>query len=420
MLLDKKGRIEYFINNQKNKCEYIGVEIEHIVTDDKYRWTSYSDRLELFKYLIEERGYSPQHVDGVLLALKKEDLDISLEPGSQLEVSIEPKKTLDEIDFAYEKFLRDIVPYLKKRNQKLLDISFQPLTEMSEIELLDKKRYRWMDEEFSKTGTMGKYMMRGSVSTQVSVDYCSEEDFIRKYQLASKLSPFISILTDNSPLCEGKIYRENALRTKIWNNTDSPRCGLLKGSLDSKFDYDFYQKELMKIRPLVMIDNDDNFYRTDKSAIEEFGDLISEKHWEYLIGMTFFDVRAKNFIEIRMMDHMGYPNHLSGVAFIKNIFYNSKTLEILENKFREFSEKDVVEFKDRIIKRGLRDSSVLDICRFIVDVVVENADVSDSKYLEIFKDIIRNKKTLKDRKVEELDINFEKALKNMEVDFELH
>ena len=47
-------------------------------------------------------------------------------------------------------------------------------------------------------------MMRGSASTQVSIDYTSTADCLRKLRLAFALVPMLSLMCDNAPVFEGK------------------------------------------------------------------------------------------------------------------------------------------------------------------------------------------------------------------------
>ena len=99
----------------------------------------------------------------------------------------------------------------------------------TDIELLPKERYRVMDAHFKQSGTCGAYMMRASASTQVSVDFSSEEDALRKVRILEKLAPLMMLLTeqrDGMPF-SGR-WQPHLIRSQIWRDVDPVRCGYLQ------------------------------------------------------------------------------------------------------------------------------------------------------------------------------------------------
>ena len=62
-----------------------------------------------------------------------------------------------------------------------------------------KQRYRFRGEYFARIGTHGERMMRSSCATQVSVDYYSERDAVRKIRVASAIAPVLVANADNPP-----------------------------------------------------------------------------------------------------------------------------------------------------------------------------------------------------------------------------
>ena len=68
--------------------------------------------------------------------------------------------------------------------------------------LIPKKRYEFMDRYFKSSGRYGINMMRGTASTQVSIDFVNEWDFVRKYRFAYLIMPAIKLICDNLYLVE--------------------------------------------------------------------------------------------------------------------------------------------------------------------------------------------------------------------------
>ena len=58
----------------------------------------------------------------------------------------------------------------------ILPLGYMPVGKAEDMELIPKDRYRFMDRYFRKFGPYGTCMMRGSASTQVSVDFRDEDD----------------------------------------------------------------------------------------------------------------------------------------------------------------------------------------------------------------------------------------------------
>ena len=52
-------------------------------------------------------------------------------------------------------------------------------------------------------------MMRGTASAQVSIDFADEKTaFKKKFKKANIISPILSLICDNAPVCEGKHFWE--------------------------------------------------------------------------------------------------------------------------------------------------------------------------------------------------------------------
>ena len=100
-----------------------------------------------------------------------------MEPASQLEISIGPFIKIEDILEEYNYFLLKLKPILKELNYKIIYAGYQPKSKVDDLNLIPKKRYEYMLDYFGNVGNHGKNMMKGSASTQVSVDYFSEEDF---------------------------------------------------------------------------------------------------------------------------------------------------------------------------------------------------------------------------------------------------
>ena len=85
-----------------------------------------------------------------------------------------------------------------------------------------------MDEYFSRLpGMHAERMMRATTSMQVSIDFASEADAVRKLRIATLLGPVFSYLLDNVPVFEGEPNSTPLRRMKVWREVDPARCGAI-------------------------------------------------------------------------------------------------------------------------------------------------------------------------------------------------
>lgn len=175
--------VNYFKNNEKPRTDFrLGVEFEHFIVDkDSLRAISYygtNGVEETLKELLS-LGWQGDYEADFLIGLHNNGTTITLEPGSQVELSIRPQATIKDIENEYLSFLKQIIPLLKEKNQILLTLGYQPETKIAEVQFIPKQRYAYMSDYLKKQGKYAHNMMKGTASMQVSVDYASEADFVK-------------------------------------------------------------------------------------------------------------------------------------------------------------------------------------------------------------------------------------------------
>ncbi len=197
-------------------------------------------------------------------------------------------------------------------------------------------------------------MMRSSASTQVSVDYSSEEDLIRKVRILQKLSPIFMILLENENDANSTMKdspdKPHLLRIQQWDDLDPARTGLLPHTFDDNFGYDSLA-DIIYNTPLILYpDSDGTVYVADKSAKDLFNLSVIKKAEltddrkkqliEHFISMGFFHLRVKTYIEIRVADSVPIERALGYVALIKGLVYSDENLRILDEKLDDIAEDD--------------------------------------------------------------------------------
>jgi len=129
-------------------------------------------------------------------------------PGAQLELSTQHTSTLAEMEQTYKNFVYDLLPWLHDQQQLLIALGYQPYSKIEDIPFIPKQRYVFMSDYLIQKNKYALNMMKGTASTQLTLDYLNEEDYIKKFQVACYLSPLLAILTDNSPIFEGQRYSQ--------------------------------------------------------------------------------------------------------------------------------------------------------------------------------------------------------------------
>ena len=339
----------------------LGLEIEHfLVKKSNCRSVTFQEEqgiADLFE-ILTKRGWKACEKSGdqILCLVKGED-EINLEPGGQIEFSFGPKKSLAEIKRCYLDICQDIMPVLKELDYSLLNLGYHPVTRIKEIPLLPKDRYRQMYHHFKFRGQFAHNMMKGTASTQVSVDYQNPADFDKKMKVANWLTPIFYAIFDNSPIFEGRREDQWVLRFRIWDQCDRDRCGILPGIFDKDiYSYRDYARYIVDL-PAIYNPEKTKEYVGEMSFAELYQRLgrtkLQPEDFEQMLSFAFNDVRAKEYLEIRMADALPYPLFFGYLALIKGIFYQEENLNYYYDKIKDINSDLILRTSGKIPEKGI-------------------------------------------------------------------
>ena len=279
-----------------------------------------------------------------IIGLKQGHDTITLEPGCQVELSVEPQFRIEQLE------------------------------KMSDV------------------------MMRETAGIQVCFDFESEEDAMRKFKIANKLSPFVTAMFANSPVRGGVDTGYKSFRALSWLNTDNERCGFA-GKLQEDFSFDEYINYVMET-PVIFINRNGapvNF--NGKINFKEFmlsgRDGFEPELEDYLLqaNLCFPDVRLRNFIEIRNHDCGGRKTPYAILALYKGILYNKTAMDEIEELLKPYSYHDFSELRYNVPKSAL-DAKICrhaakDIAKeilYISEKSLIEQDAGEEKYLDYIKE----------------------------------
>ena len=402
--MSKSGQIERFVdffkNNNTSPSNFkIGAEFEHFVLKkESLQAVSYYEENGIKDILqtLEKSGWNGIYEKGNIIGAKKDGSYLSLEPGGQLEISLKPVKEIKEIEKDYLNTIKQILKICESYDYYLVTLGYQPKSKIDDIPWLPKERYKLMSSYFAENG--GKYahnMMKGTSSLQVAIDYSSEKDFVRKIRAAYILAPLLSYLFDNSPFFEGEVYNGNMLRTKIWNNCDDDRCRLLPDLFSDEFGFERYSEYVLNRSPIFIIDKKGNIKFWDKPLKK----IMDPKKWDldqikHALSMVFPDVRAREFIEIRMVDSLNYPLNFAYIMLIKNIFYKEEILDFILDYFSNYDQEKLLQLNREIIQKGsntlVNGKKVYSFLKILLNKILKLVEKNEKKCLLSILNLIDN------------------------------
>jgi glutamate--cysteine ligase len=358
--------VDFIKSGAKPRSEFVfGLEVEHLIVDKtSSRAVPYFGEGGVWQVLEAlsnqmpgvRKVYSGKH----LLGLVGEKVEVSLEPGSQLECSVGPFANPDESTQFYRQFRSVLDEVLHSFNAEALTIGYQPVSLKDEIELIPKERYAAMNEYLAKTGKYGLNMMRASASTQVSIDFESEEDAIAKLRLASLLGPLFCYKFTNTPYFEGEPNQYRLLRVQMWDDSDSLRASVIPHLFNDGYNFESYAKYALST-PLMVVDYSHTpeflgvkqVQATRSSAQELYPDrVLNEFEITHILSTYFFDCRLKNFVELRTCDSLPSDLILEYMHSVNDLFYNEKSFKAMQEKLAGRGEQDIKNAKREIEELG--------------------------------------------------------------------
>ena len=310
-----------------------------------------------------------------IIGLKKLHDTITLEPGCQFELSIEPQETVKNLQKRIKEIDKNLQPILDEFEINLLSLGVSPKTTCKNIKLIPKKRYHIMANYL--WGILSDVMMRETAGIQVGIDFKSEEDAMRKFRLANLMIPFTTAMYANSNIRGGVDTGYKSFRALAWLNTDNERCGF---ALD--FDKNMCFKDYVNLlleTPMIFINRDNKclsingrltFKQFMEKGFEGFEATIDD--WKLHSNLYFPEIRLRNFIEIRNHDCVGGGLEYSIPALYRGIMYSKPAIEEVEELLGKYTANEIKELRYNVARSAihakLRKQPILAICKELAEI----------------------------------------------------
>lgn len=313
-----------------------------------------------------------------IIALKRDDLFVTLEPGGQMELSAPPVVNVFDIDKQLSIFLCELRA-LKQHfpHADWLAFGIHPFTRLEEIEWVPKKRYNIMAGYMGSHGTLSHHMMKRTATNQVNFDYTSEDNAMESLRVAFLLSPVVSALFANASFSDGHLNGFASARLDIWNHTDPDRTGLLRRFLEPHRKFSDYLDYLLDMPVMFVVRNGD-WISLDGIRFRDYiregyhGLTATLSDFELHLSTAFPEVRLKQYMEIRGVDCQ-HPDLIPAVAaFWKGILYHSEARKKAAALFDFASPDDVMALHQEVPHQGLQarlaGQPIFPIAKQLVDI----------------------------------------------------
>jgi glutamate--cysteine ligase len=357
--------LELFQQAEKPRSEFrIGTEAEKFAVDSQsgapLEYDGQRGVTRIFADFVK-RGWQEEREtpDGPVISLHRDQHSITLEPGSQFELSGAAVKTIHETRAELDEHLAELGPISKEMNLTWLGVGFHPLAKQSDLGWVPKQRYAIMREYLPTRGSGGLDMMRRTATVQANFDFSSEADALKKLVVCLKLAPLVNALGANSPFEEGKLSGYKSRRGFTWLNMDPDRSGLLPALLraekPSYRDYADWALDagmfLFKRHGRAVHNTGQKFRDFMQNGFE--GERATFGDWKLHLNTLFPEARLKSTLEVRSSDSLPIRLGAALPALFTGILYDDQALSEAEAFARELRLEELIAARPSLVQFGL-------------------------------------------------------------------
>jgi glutamate--cysteine ligase len=314
--------------------------------------------VEVLDGLCRKYGWHP--VGGEpMLELRREGTRVTLEPGSQLELSLRPHRGIEGIRTELAEWLAELRDVARPLGACFVPLGTQPVSTPDDIEIIPKERYRIMNAYLPTRGSLARWMMRGTAGMQVNLDMETAEDAVRALRLALCTGSVLTALFANSSISEGGPNGWHSRRARIWLEVDDDRCGLPERLVSPDVTPEDYVEWALDAG-MFFISREDRLIDMTGITFRQFvtegarGQRASLADWETHLTTLFPESRLKHYLELRCADSNAPTLALGFAALAEGLFYGGPgILDGLERLVGAWSYGERSRFHEDCARHGL-------------------------------------------------------------------
>lgn len=336
--------------------------------------------LRFWSELRRNGGWKPEResASGPVIALRRGQAAITLEPGCQIELSGSPERDVHGVVNEWVSHLAELDPIRAELGLEWLGVGFHPLATQSELPWVPKQRYSVMRSYLMTRGSRALDMMRRTATVQANFDYSSEEDAMTKLTVLLRLAPVLSAMFANAPMVEGRLSSSRSIRQQVWLDVDAERTGLIPMLWSKRrpryVDYIRWAVSagmfLFKRQGRVMVNAGQPFASFLRHGYE--GHKATFADWVLHLGTLFPEVRLKRTIEVRCCDSLPASLVPSVPALLTGLLYDpaalDKAVELAESIRYDDAQAACLQLPDRGLQSRLGGRTLLGLAKQVLEI----------------------------------------------------
>jgi glutamate--cysteine ligase len=313
--------------------------------------------------LAEKFSWRPVLEKGLTIALLDDTgASITLEPGGQLELSGALLDNIHETCLEVNTHLNQVKSVCEPLGIAFLGMGFNPKWRRQDMHWMPKARYQIMREYMTKVGTLGQDMMSRTCTVQVNLDFGSEADMVQKFRVALALQPIATAMFANSPFTEGKANGYLSYRSRIWEDTDPDRTGMLPFVFEDGMGFERYVDYMLDV-PMYFVYREGQYIDSSGQSFRDFlagklpalpGELPTITDWEDHLTTAFPEVRLKRFLEMRGADGGPWGQLCALPALWAGLLYHQPSLDAAWDMSKDWSLEERLQLRHDVPRQGLK------------------------------------------------------------------
>jgi len=411
-VVNKKDELEAFFHDAGKGREQwrVGTEYEKVGIDrDTGKAIPYFGPRGvegILRGLVDDYCWELSEENGHIMALKRGEHAITLEPGGQIELSGEPCEDIHCSNVEFTQHIRELLDVADRFNVAFLGLGMQPFSSVGEIQWLPKRRYAIMGPYMEKVGTLGHRMMKQTATVQANIDFGDEKDAMEKFRTGMGLAPVMGGLFANSPISDGEVNGFKTFRGHIWTRTDKDRCGLLEFAFSSELTFERYVEYALDV-PMYFIVRSGEYLDMTGTPFRYFlehghrGHEAAMDDWRLHLSTLFPEVRLKHYMEFRCVDSQPPELMPAMPAMVKGIFYDADCLAAAWDLVKGWSFDERMAAYHDAHRHGLaarmRRYALVDVAKELIDIAwaglkrqrnLNKSGEDETKFLRPLRDLV--------------------------------
>lgn len=344
--------------------ERVGIELECGLVDPRTGHNvGYHHAHAFLSALLHEMAGAPVEEAGALVGVElPSGAQVSLELGGAIEYSSAPFRSLTDLVAAARRDMLAVTLVAHRLGLAILPGALLPFPPPEGIPWAPKPRIGIMRDYFHRLGPPASYaerVMGLTLSTQTTVDFVSPADFREKLRLLAKVAPIAAALFVNSPLDDGQPAGVLSHRMRMWERVDPARCGVLDFAVESELSTEDILRWALDL-PMIYRHAGDGYTAAPDRAFAElmrdgFGDGTwpSLGDWRAHLSQVWPHVRARDTLEMRAFDGLGWPAFAAGPAFVVGLAYHAPSRRAALALLSDLSAADLARATGEVAAKGL-------------------------------------------------------------------